>query len=277
MIDVTHNLILVFFLVGYFFTLIISPGTIKFLNSAEVVAENYQGNSIPKLGGMCFLFGFLVSLVFLQLFFNLTMEYYLLTGGIAFMAFLGLLDDLLGNREVSGLRGHFRSLLSGNITTGAIKAIGGAVIALLIAIPMSASIQEVILNWLIISLAINAINLLDLRPGRAIKGFLLITLLVFLAGLFNLEGGLFPALGLIVGAVIAYMPYDLKGKAMMGDVGSNVLGIAAGAFVVVFFPLAAKIITLLGLITLHVYTERRSLSVLIEKVNFLKLIDNLGR
>ena len=38
------------------------------------------------------------------------------------MGLVGIYDDLIGDKEVKGLKGHFISFLKGNPTTGGIKA-----------------------------------------------------------------------------------------------------------------------------------------------------------
>ena len=45
--------------------------------------------------------------------------------GLISMFFAGILDDIIGNRDVSGLKGHFKSLLKGKLTTGGFKALFG--------------------------------------------------------------------------------------------------------------------------------------------------------
>jgi UDP-N-acetylmuramyl pentapeptide phosphotransferase/UDP-N-acetylglucosamine-1-phosphate transferase len=116
---------------------------------------------------------------------------------------------------------------------------------------------------------------LDLRPGRAIKGFLTIMIIMF----FFLAGYVkyFPFL--IVPNVLAYFNRDLKAKAMMGDTGSNVLGIAIGVIMVLGFSSSLTISGswLLFLIAIHLLTERYSLTKIIENNKVLNYIDKLGR
>src|SRR5688572_14805943 len=45
-------------------------------------------------------------------------------------SFLGGIDDRWGSRAVGGLKGHFAALARGQVTTGAVKAVGGALIGL---------------------------------------------------------------------------------------------------------------------------------------------------
>ena len=74
-------------------------------------------------------------------------------------------------------------------------------------------------------LATNLFNLLDLRPGRSVKAFVLLGAGADL-GAWDLEP--FKALGLFVGPVLVAGLYDLRERAMLGDTGSNLVGALAG-------------------------------------------------
>ena len=99
--------------------------------------------------------------------------------GMISMFFAGVLDDIVGNRDVSGLKGHFKSLLKGKLTTGGFKALFGGFVGIVISIGVSTNIGNIIINTLIIALSTNLMNLLDLRPGRAIKAYLVIVITIF--------------------------------------------------------------------------------------------------
>ncbi len=94
------------------------------------------------------------------------------------MSFAGIMDDIIGNRNVSGLKGHFKSLFKGTLTTGGFKALYGGFVGLLISVVLTRSIPEIVLNTLIIALSTNLMNLMDLRPGRAIKVYLVIMIVM---------------------------------------------------------------------------------------------------
>ena len=189
------------------------------------------------------------------------------------MFFAGILDDIIGNRDVSGLKGHFKSLLNGKLTTGGFKALFGGFIGLVISIAISKNIYDIVINTLIIALSTNLMNLLDLRPGRAIKGYLVISIVL----LFTLGEYTRNLLLLIFPNVIAYFNQDLKAKAMMGDTGSNVLGISIGILFVMGYSLKVRLIWLAFLIFIHILTEKYSLTKIIESNKFLNFIDKLGR
>lgn len=196
--------------------------------------------------------------------------------GIMFFAFLGLVDDLLGSGDSRGLKGHFGALIKGRLTTGALKALGGGVVALLIAFVTFAGrpLWEMLTAALLIALAANTINLVDLRPGRAIKFSLLWFLILLVA--FREEGALV-LLAPLAGCLVACAPFDLRGEAMLGDTGSNLIGASLGIVTTWVLPFYSQLAVVVVLILLHLFTEKYSLTTIIERNRFLRFLDNLGR
>src|SRR5205823_4150214 len=84
---------------------------------------------------------------------------------VAELALLGLVDDLRSGPE-RGLRGH---LGSGRTTTGVLKAVGIPALALAATRTLSGAT--------LVSLSANTLNLLDTRPGRALKAFFAVSAL----------------------------------------------------------------------------------------------------
>ncbi len=189
---------------------------------------------------------------------------------VAAVAFglLGAIDDRLGDRSHGGLGGHLGALRRGRVTTGALKALGGGVIAVAVAWWWGGGLFAIAVHALLIALSANAINLLDVRPGRALK--LAVPLLV----LATITSGA-PWAGLAGGA-IAVLPEDLAGRGMLGDLGANALGAGVGVALGTFGPLA-EAVALLLLVALHIYTERHSLSLLIDRHPLLRAIDGWGQ
>jgi UDP-N-acetylmuramyl pentapeptide phosphotransferase/UDP-N-acetylglucosamine-1-phosphate transferase len=194
---------------------------------------------------------------------------------------LGLLDDRWGSRAVGGFRGHLKSLASGRPTTGAFKLIGGGLIALAVGFLLEGphAIFRILLDGLIIALAANTLNLLDVRPGRAQFGFLLLTLPT-LWGVFH-PGWVWvlnhaPSAVLLgpiaLAALVEWWP-DSRGRAMMGDTGSNLLGATAGLAAVTVLPLSGRFFLLAALLTINWLAEKVSLSELIEQNRFLRAFD----
>ena len=174
---------------------------------------------------------------------------------------------------VTGLLGHFKALFKGTLTTGAFKALLGGFVGLTIAVTISKSIPNIIVATLVVALSTNMMNLFDLRPGRAIKVYTLLAIIIFIASAkFQRE-----VMMLILPAVLAYFYFDLRALTMMGDAGSNVLGVSLGVFIVSSFGLAVQVVCLILLVLIHILTEKFSLTMIIENNKFLNYLDRLGR
>lgn len=263
-------------LTGLLGTYAIIPLFRSLLIESNVLRPNYKKDMIPVSMGIVFLPMLIINAIILAYFttnFKDMLHIFIFLFGLVSMFFAGILDDIIGNRDVSGLKGHFKSLLNGKLTTGGFKALFGGFIGLVISIAISKNIYDIVINTLIIALSTNLMNLLDLRPGRAIKGYLLISIVL----LFTLGEYTRNLLLLILPNVVAYFNQDLKAKAMMGDTGSNVLGISIGILFVMGYPLKVRLIWLAFVIFIHILTEKYSLTKIIENNKFLNFIDKLGR
>ena len=263
-------------LTGLLGTYAIIPLFRSLLIESNVLRPNYKKDMIPVSMGIVFLPMLIINAIILAYFttnFKDMLHIFIFLFGLVSMFFAGILDDIIGNRDVSGLKGHFKSLLNGKLTTGGFKALFGGFIGLVISIAISKNIYDIVINTLIIALSTNLMNLLDLRPGRAIQGYLVISIVL----LFTLGEYTRNLLLLIFPNVIAYFNQDLKAKAMMGDTGSNVLGISIGILFVMGYSLKVRLIWLAFLIFIHILTEKYSLTKIIENNKFLNFIDKLGR
>lgn len=195
---------------------------------------------------------------------------------IAILGFglLGFLDDVFGSREVGGFRGHFNKLfIEKKLTTGAIKAIGGGLISVYLGhktsgfrLPMWA------LDTAIIALAANVVNLMDLRPGRALFVFFVGLLAAAVLAMGWLSGPVVVMTVALAAAGVAH--YDTRGRAMLGDVGSNVLGAVLGLTLALDTKVIAKLVAVAVFLVINIYSERRSISELIERHPVLKSIDS---
>jgi len=188
------------------------------------------------------------------------------------MWILGAIDDIFGNRDVGGFKGHFKKLLfERKLTTGALKALGGGVVALLAGWSIYGPNP---VKWLlasaVIALAANTLNLLDLRPGRAVAVLfcgLGVTCIVELGHLIA------PSICAVV-AVFALLfgIADSRGRAMMGDSGSNAFGAALGLTIVLSAPMW-MLPAIAVFAAIHIYSEKHSISALIERNRVLRAID----
>lgn len=200
---------------------------------------------------------------------------------------LGVLDDLTGDSSSKGLGGHLGALRRGRVTTGTIKVIGLAASGLVVglftprrAVPGPEPMRhagwdawcgalQVLLDAGVVAGSANLVNLLDLRPGRAIKAVLLLGTPLAVSGS--------TAAAAAVGAAIAAFPRDLAGHAMLGDTGANALGAVLGAAAVARLPRPGRWAVLTGLITLTLASERVSFTAVIDRTPVLREIDGWGR
>lgn len=283
---------LVLFLFSVSLSLLLVPLCKKMLEDAGITRENYKGEKIPTSLGVVFV---LNTLLIIGLFFiiypYLYPAYYypyVYTGDMFFimlfflpiLGFLGLLDDFVGTKDKKGFRGHFKAFFKFKMTSGFIKAFFGFLISLVVSVFIffngeKTPLAEIFISAIIIALLTNFFNLLDLRPARAIKIYFILTVVIFcLVKVQPVET--LEVSAILGGTLLIYSFYDFKGKAMMGDVGSNVLGFVMGVLVVVNFSYLSKIFILGGLILFHIWGEFYSLSEVIEKNRFLRFLDKLG-
>lgn len=250
---------------------IISP-IMALLVNAGSVRKNYLNQNIPISLGLVLFFGS-VSSFFLYSLLMQDKRVILILLVLTMTLLVGFIDDLLGDHSVKGLKGHLKKLLlRRELTSGALKAIFISLISFFVVIYYWENLILLLFNFVILILTTNTFNLLDVRPGRTIKVYLVVCGLIL---------ALFPQnniyLGFIFASVLAYAPFDLKGKGMLGDTGSNFLGMSIALAIIFNFSSYTKVFISILLIILHVYTEKKSLTVLIEKISILRFIDNLGR
>ena len=186
---------------------------------------------------------------------------------------LGLVDDLLaGEDSPRGLRGHGRAALAGRPTTGAIKALGTAALA----VYATAGVEgpERLGQIGVLVLATHLGNLLDLRPGRSEKALWLVLLATCIAGA-TLEPLLL--LAPFVVAVSAGALLTLRERAMLGDSGAGLIGAMIGVALVTTLGASATYAALACLIAISLYGEFRSVASFIDRVPLLERLDSLGR
>ncbi|MBU4336989.1 MAG: hypothetical protein KJ548_10490 [Actinobacteria bacterium] len=201
-------------------------------------------------------------------------------GGTAFG--FGLLDDLAEDRAHirKGLRGHLGALAHGELTTGGAKVLGigvGALAAAALAPDRaggtpSARALDLLSSAALIAGTANLINLLDLRPGRALKAAVLPLPAVLVSG-----GPAAGPAGAVLGAGAAVARADLDGSDMLGDSGANALGAVLGTAVVLAAPRAARWTCLVAVVGVTLLSERTSLTGLIERTPVLRELDAWGR
>jgi UDP-GlcNAc:undecaprenyl-phosphate/decaprenyl-phosphate GlcNAc-1-phosphate transferase len=264
---------------------LLAPGLLRALEQGGHVKANYRGRRLPHPFGLLALAAALLALIPLMLLAVLASaevfhsEIWPAAVYVLGVLALGLLDDTLGEPRAGephrrGWRGHGSALLRGELSTGALKAAGSLGLALLAMSWLGLSDGRWLLAVAVLVLATNAFNLLDLRPGRATKAFVLLGLGLGLGSgdprqLWSL--GLFAAPALVAGL------YDLRERAMLGDTGANLLGALAGLWLVLALSGTGQLIALVLLAAITIYGELRSISGFVERTPGLRQLDSWGR
>jgi UDP-GlcNAc:undecaprenyl-phosphate/decaprenyl-phosphate GlcNAc-1-phosphate transferase len=267
------------FVTGTFAAFMIAPAALRTLEAGPLARENYRGRVLPCPLGVVIIGAAVLALAPLAIAQQLATTTVLPAdlGWVAVyvlgVAVLGLADDVLADRA-RGWRGHGAAVLGGGFSTGALKAAGSTGLALYVMSGMGVGTGRFVLGGAVLVLATNAFNLLDLRPGRAIKVFVLLGVLLTLG-----SGRLGPlwAVGLFAGPVVVVGFYDVRELGLLGDTGSNLVGALAGAWLVLTLSDLGLGIAVAVLAGMTAYGEFRSISTLIERTPGLREIDSLGR
>lgn len=245
--------------------------------------ENYRGHSLPTAVGLVLavavLFVEALRLVAAAAFGDGTgitgARLAVLVLAIA-MALLGLVDDLAGNGDNRGFRGHVQALRSGRLTTGGLKLLGGGAIAL---VAVAAARPDDGLGYLLtdaalVALAANTGNLFDRAPGRTIKVCgIAFAVLVVATGAASVLG----ATAVLLGGALAMLLDDLHERVMLGDTGANLLGGVLGLAVVSTGSPVARLAVLAVLAILNGVSEYVSFSRVIDSFPPLRVLDRAGR
>jgi UDP-GlcNAc:undecaprenyl-phosphate/decaprenyl-phosphate GlcNAc-1-phosphate transferase len=263
----------------------LAPGVLRALGAGGHTKANYRERELPFPFGVLALAGALIALIPLALLQGLASAevFHPEVLPVAVYALgvlaLGLIDDMLGEpraeRAVArGWRGHGAAALRGELSTGALKAAGSLGLALFAMSYLPLSNGRWLLAAAVLVLATNVFNLLDLRPGRSTKAFVLLG-----AGLGIGSANPRPlwALGLFAGPALVAGFYDLRERAMLGDTGANLLGALAGLWLVLALSGPGQLVALALLAAVTVYGELRSISKLIERTPGLRKLDSWGR
>jgi UDP-GlcNAc:undecaprenyl-phosphate GlcNAc-1-phosphate transferase len=264
--------------------LVVVPAGVRTLAGADLVRENYRGARVAfPLGAVLVAASLLALAPLAPLDDRADLDFldpelrrwFLYVVGVAF---LGLMDDALGRGADAttprGWRGHARAVMSGELSTGVVKAIGAFALAAYAVSGLGREALDYLVDLALLLLATNLANLLDLRPGRAEKMLALIGLGLCL-GYWTVEP--IELLGLFLGPVAVGAWFTLRERAMLGDTGSNVIGALIGVWLVTTLSDPGRYVALGILVAITVYGEFRSISAAIERVPLLKQLDSLGR
>jgi UDP-GlcNAc:undecaprenyl-phosphate GlcNAc-1-phosphate transferase len=276
------------------------PHVQRFLEGHRQVETNYAGQVIPRgLGALLWLLLWLQELILrvtewvieqMQID-SLTMiewvatnsNHLVFTFAATLIFLLGWTDDLIGSKAVKGLKGHYRYWQeTRTFSMGAVKVLGIATAAGWLV--LSVRSEQTPIWWIggqmvLLMLMTNALNLLDVRPGRSLKFFFtgVVTVMlvcIMIAGDSILK--LFPIWPVCLGGYWVYR-MDVRGRGMLGDAGANLLGFTLGYTVIMTLPWQLQCLIAIILILLHKQAEVSSITALIERNRFLNWLDRLGR
>lgn len=241
-----------------------------------------------------------------------------LGGGLA-----GYIDDVDqgahdGGKVAKGLKGHLGALAHGQVTTGVIKIAGIGASALAAsalvgskATSVGGKVADLALNTVLIAGTANLANLLDLRPGRALKATVLVATPL---SYFSCAAAKTPASGASVtsatasvasgasgapsakpvspaspasaqrllasglnAAAITALVEDLQETTMLGDTGANAAGALLGTSLAANDSWKLRLGTALGVVGLILASEKVSFSKVIAANPALNWLDQLWR
>ena len=210
-------------------------------------------------------------------------------------AVAGYIDDVDqgahdGGKVAKGLKGHLGALAHGQVTTGVIKIAGIGASALAAsalvgskATSVSGKAADLALNTVLIAGAANLANLLDLRPGRALKATVLVAAPLSYFSCADAKTPASPASaqrllasGLNAAAITALVE-DLQETTMLGDTGANAAGALLGTSLAANDSWKLRLGTTLGVVGLILASEKVSFSKVIAANPALNWLDQLWR
>lgn len=272
------------------FALLIAPVLLRGLSEAGFVRANWASREVPVPSGILIPVAAFTALGVCAPLDRLLDDDILGAPGLAGamiyiigVCLLGTIDDLLGTpaiegglgrRDPRGVRGHFRAVFGGVFSTGVVKAVGSLGLAAFAVGLIVPGDWEYLLAVALIVVTTNFFNLLDLRPGRALKIFFVLVVGLCL-GAWTLQPVWLTAV--FLGSLPVLLYYDMRELGMLGDAGSNAIGAIAGIWMVVTLDTTGQSVALALVLLFTLYGEFRSISQLIDRVAVLRFFDRLGR
>ncbi|MCZ7474621.1 hypothetical protein [Micromonospora sp. WMMC273] len=204
---------------------------------------------------------------------------------------VGLYDDVVGARPeqkaAKGFAGHLAALREGQVTAGMVKVAGVGVAGLGAAALLAADRRvaahprrrqagafgrglDVLLGAGVVAGTANLVNLLDLRPGRALKSGMLLGAPLTTGPYGGVAAG-------AVGASAALVGDDLGERVMVGDSGANALGALLGVSLAARTGPLGRAGVLAVLAALTAASEKVSFTQVIASTPGLRHLDELGR
>ena len=267
-------------------SIILGWGGLTLLYSAVVTGRaqrsptspNYRGVQLPlTLGGGLILLVFWVNVFRARWFVDSSVhtpaaQRLVIAGSLLLVFLVGWFDDHRA-RSARGIRGHLKELAGGRVTTGVVKLIGIVGAAAWVSLSLTDGLVRILLGIPVIAGSANLWNMLDVRPGRALK-FFLVAALVLVGWYARYDDFL---VGAAIGSAAALLTFDLRERAMLGDAGANLLGFIIGLALFRILPTWGLAVALVAILILHALGETITLSRIIEATPPLRWFDRLGR
>ncbi len=257
---------------GILLLIFLMSGVEALLMKARLLKPNYKGKVIVHgYGLVTLIWATAIYALLMLLFQQARWELPVWTVVIGLFGLLGLADDVWGDGESRGFRGHLRALIKQRkVTTGLIKAVGGVIVGVTAGVMLwPSSILHAVWAGLEIALCANFFNLLDLRPGRSGAIFLVSSIVIAATA-----HAAWPLWIVIIPAWAVWLR-DSRAQVMMGDCGANLIGAALGLAIAVTTTTNIVLVCALILIALNAISERISLSKLIDGNSLLRRLDRL--
>jgi UDP-N-acetylmuramyl pentapeptide phosphotransferase/UDP-N-acetylglucosamine-1-phosphate transferase len=247
-------------------------------NAGDLRRTNFQGRTVTLAGGPALALGATAGAVSGAATPRLAVA--AATAGVVSGA-VGFYDDVVGSRPdqkpFKGFAGHLGALREGKVTSGLVKIAGVGAAGLAASALIGSSRRsafgrgaDVLLGAGVIAGAANLLNLLDLRPGRALKAGSILGAPLVLGPNGAMTAG-------TLGAGAALLPADLNEEIMLGDAGANALGALLGVAFTARTGTAGRIAALAALASLTAASEQISFTKVIKDTPWLRAVDELGR
>ncbi len=259
------------------------------LSSPRVLKQNYRGADVPGSGGIVPVVVALGWAGFLVWWTpgDLTPRHgHAVLVALAGFGILGAVDDVMGGRSGGGFAGHLVALARGHLTTGIVKMVVGAMVAITAAAVAGGARPALESGWMIevgrsgaiVALSANLLNLFDRAPGRSVKvaGGWWAALLVATAVSDGPDLQIMVWVTAALAAFVGVVGYELREELMLGDTGVNPLGATLGLGTVLVASPGVEWIVMTLLVALNLTSERVSFSAVIDAVGPLRRLDRLG-
>ncbi|OLO42826.1 hypothetical protein BTR23_02165 [Alkalihalophilus pseudofirmus] len=256
------------------FTLpLVAIATMVFFTRMNWITINFLQKSVPYSIGSFVLYSYFIFAIFspweIQLFSGVSIVY--LLG----LWLVGLIDDMIGDKQTKGLKGHIRAFIKeGTFSTALLKLTSTLILTYLwILLLAPSTIEQWVRYSLILILTPHVMNLFDTRPLRVWKVTLLHIPIFLPYVVVNVPFSYYLFL-----LTFLFIFYVLEGHAvaMLGDNGATLMGGILAIITVSHTTVQQQYIVISLLVLLTIVAEKISFTKWIEKHPLMKIVDQWG-